>query len=307
MFKNLTKTQKGLYLVILTALISGFSVFINSLATKAIGNSHVFTTGKNLLVALILSIIVLTPFLFKKLQLLNKHQWLKLFIIGLIGGSIPFLLFFKGLTMSTSVNAAFIHKTLFIWVGILAVTFLKEKLTKLQLSALGLLLIGNFLLIGIKSWTFGLADLMILGATLFWAIEFVIAKKLLANIDYKIVAWARMFFGSIALLIFIASTNNLGALMSLEATQWGWISFTALLLLGYILTWYNSLSKLPATVCASILVVASPITTLLSNIFITNKYSIKTIVGSLIIVTATIVTFKILYSLKKHEKLAEQL
>ena len=102
--------KKGLIFVLFTAVISGVSVFVNKFAVQSVGNSHVFTTGKNLFVALVLSLFIFSPFIVNKLKSIKKNEWVKLVVIGFVGGSIPFLLFFKGLSLATSTNAAFIHK-----------------------------------------------------------------------------------------------------------------------------------------------------------------------------------------------------
>jgi len=278
--------QKALYLAFATAVISGLSVFFNSFATKVITNSNVLTTAKNILVALILSLVILTPTIIKKLSALNLKDWRNLFLIGIIGGSIPFLLFFKGLSLTSPVNAGFIHKTLFIWVALLAVPFLKEKLSKIQWLALAILLIGNYFLVGLKSFSFSTADLLILGATLMWAVEFVIAKKILKNIDFKIVSWARMFLGAIILLGYLIITKQAGALFALNLNQWSWLAISSIFLLGYVLTWYQALQKLPATLVTSVLVIASPITTALNALFITHKYSLNQGLSSLVLIIA---------------------
>ncbi|MFH0780097.1 MAG: DMT family transporter [Parcubacteria group bacterium] len=284
--KNLTSTQKGAYLACLTALISGFSVFLSKFATKAIPDSSVFTTAKNIGVALVLCLIVLLPSIFPKLKHLTKKDWLNLILIGIIGGSIPFLLFFKGLSISTAPATAFIHKTLFIWVAILAVPLLKEKISKMQLGALGLLLAGNFLLGSFSDWRFDRAGWLVLAATLFWAVEYVLAKKMLARIDAKIVAWARMFFGSIALIGFVLAIGKGALLISLNYHQLCWIGLSSCLLLGYVLTWYRALKYLPATAVTCILVIASPVTTALNSAFITHKYSPRDLFGAVVVICA---------------------
>ena len=102
----MTNTQKGFYLVLGTALISGLANFFNKFGMKALGkDAFQYTTLKNVVVALILTLIVLTPFIFKKLKKLVRKDWLKLSLIGLVGGSIPFLLFFKGLSLTSPVSA----------------------------------------------------------------------------------------------------------------------------------------------------------------------------------------------------------
>lgn len=284
--------NKGIYLALATAVISGFAVFVNKFASKAFSGPFVFTTAKNIGVALILVSIILLPKFIKQLRALNKKQWSYLLLIGLIGGSIPFLMFFKGLTMVSSGNAALIHKTLFIWVGILAVVFLKEKLGRLQILAFIALFAGNLLLLGFKGWEFGAGDGLIFGATLFWAVEFILAKKVLRDLSSEIVAWGRMFFGSIFLLGFLGATGRMGGLFSLEAGQLKWLLLSCPLLFGYVFTWYKALKYEKASIVTVALVPASLITTLLNSIFITGIFSLKQLIVSLLFTGGIFVFYK---------------
>src|SRR3989344_2164661 len=167
--------KNGLLLVFITAIISGFSIFINSFAVKGF-DSSVFTFSKNIVVALLLFSVLLFFGQFQELKRLSAKQWGQLALIGLIGGSIPFLLFFKGLQLTTGQTSAFIHKTIFIYVTVFAVIFLKEKLTYKHLIAASLLLAGNFLLI-LPDFNFSTGHLLILSATIFWAAENALAKQ----------------------------------------------------------------------------------------------------------------------------------
>ena len=45
----------------------------------------------------------------------------------MIGGSVPFVLFFEGLARAEATQAAFIQKTLVVWVALLAVPLLRER------------------------------------------------------------------------------------------------------------------------------------------------------------------------------------
>lgn len=285
--KNLTTLQKGIYLALGTAVISGFANFFNKFGLQAVAkDAYQYTTLKNIVVALILSIVILSPLIWSKLKGLKRKDWFKLIIIGLVGGSFPFLLFFKGLSMTSAVNASFIHKTLFLWVAILAWPILKEKLSKLQFLALGLLLVGNIIFGGLKSLSWGDAETIILIATILWAIENIIAKITLKNLDSIVVAWGRMFFGSIILIGFLAITNNTSGILNLSLNQLGWIILVSIFLTGYVTSWYSALKYAPVTVVTCILVLASPITTMLNSIFVIHKYSWLQVVGSLIILGA---------------------
>jgi len=300
-FQKFSNVKKGLYLVLGTALISGLAVFLNKFATDAVGNASVFTTAKNFIVAMILSLIILTPHVVDEFKKITKKEWLMLGAIGIIGGSVAFLLFFEGLARTNASSAGFIHKTLFIWVAILAIPLLKEKLSKIQFIALGLLIVSNFFLSGTNFLNFNTGSLLIFSATVLWAIEYVIAKKLLSTIDPKIVAWARMFFGAIIMIAFLLFTNQFRHLFTLNGLQWSWIVLTSAILLGYVLTWYFSMKHLPVSVLSSILVIASPITTLLNNIFVTHQYSTNQALGSLIALFGVSLIAYTLYKNNKNE------
>jgi drug/metabolite transporter (DMT)-like permease len=301
----MNKITKGLALVLGTALISGISVFLNKFAVTAISNSDVFTTMKNLTVGLVLTGLILLPIYFSKLKNIKLNEWLKLLAIGIIGGSVPFLLFFKGLSLTSASSAGLIHKSLFIWVSILAVWFLGEKIGKLQYLALGLLFLGNFTMLGFKMFNLSMGELLVLAATLMWAIEFIIAKKILANVAAEIVAWTRMCFGSIILLGYLFFTGQIGSLVILNSNQWFWIVISSILLLGYVLTWYKALAKLPAVTVTSILVIASPITTCLDLIY-SHKINIYQLSGSALIIAAVILLIYSFIKINEPQIISEQ-
>lgn len=256
--------KKGLWLVLGTAIISGISIFINKFGVQGI-DSSLFTGAKNFIVAIFLFSLIILAKDFKKLKELTKKDWLKLSFIGLSGGSIPFLLFFKGLQLTSASQGSFIHKTMFLWVGILALIFLKEKVSKgIAIGAI-MLLLGNFLLLKMNnsSLALTLGDWLILAATLLWSIETIISKQALKTIDNKIVAFGRMFFGSLIILVFLAATNNLSLVAKITSSQLIWILITSAFLLGYVFTWYSGLKYVKATVATTILLLGSVITTLL--------------------------------------------
>lgn len=279
--------RSGLYLALVTALISGFSVYINSFGVKQVPDPFVFTTSKNLLVGLVLAALVLAPAAWRELQNLSRRQWLSLVALGLVGGSVPFLLFFYGLSQATAPSAAFIHKTLFIWVAILAIPFLKERLGKLQIGALGVLVLGQLVLVGRPaSWDLGTAELFTLLATLFWAVEAVVAKRIMAGVSARVAVLGRMGFGALAMLGFLAVSGRVDTLAAMNGVQWAWVVLTSVLLLGYVTSYYGALKHAPATLVSSVLVLGSVITSLLHAIFSGRPYSAEQVAGFVLIVGA---------------------
>lgn len=261
------KEKLGLTLVFTTALISGFSIFINRFGVQEI-NPYVFTGLKNLIVGILILSLILLSKQRKKLKTLKPKQWTQLLLIGLVGGSIPFLLFFKGLTITIAAKAGFIHKTLFIYVSILAIIFLKEKISKGLTFGFITLLVGNILFLKVKPHGLVTGDILIFLATLFWAGEIVISKNLLKTLPAQIVIFGRMFFGSMFILIFLSVTGQVQAITQLTFGQIGWTLLTSAILLGYVLTFYTGLKYIPASLATAVLTLGAPITTLLTVIFL---------------------------------------
>ena len=259
--------NKGIQLALLTAAISGFSIFFSKIFVSKM-DPVVFTTLKNIFVAIVLSGFLFRPTLTASFRKLTKQDWIKLVLIGVIGGSIPFALFFTGLTMTTASTGAIIHKTLFIWVAFLAIIFLREKLTFLQMIGYTLILWGGMWTSGLRGINFNRGEQMILAATIFWAIENVIAKKALNTIPSELVAWGRMFIGSIILVSIVVWQGKTNTLFSLSFSNLQATLVGAAFLTGYVLTWYKALSKAPATVVSVVLTLSTIITGLLSTQFL---------------------------------------
>jgi len=293
-------SNKGLLLVFTTAFISGFSIFINKFGVKEF-NPYLFTFLKNALVAFFLVGLLLGLKEFKNLAKLSRKDWLTLAIIGLVGGSIPFLLFFKGLSLTTAANSAFIHKTMFLYVALLAAIFLKERVSgKILLGAL-LLLLGNSIFLKILPYGSREGDILVLLATLFWAVENVISKNALKRLSPRIVAFGRMGIGSLFILLFLLASGNIQAISKLTPLHFQWILISSAILFGYVTTWYTGLKYIPVSVATSILLLGSPITSLLTFFFAGGKLTQNQILGT-ILISAGIATILGIQKLRQMAK-----
>lgn len=250
-------------------------------------NPYIFTGLKNVIVALLLVSWLLMMRDWKILKNLNIKQWFLLLGIGLIGGSIPFLLFFKGLTLTTGIQAAFIHKTMFIYIALLAIVFLKEKMSRNFLIAGLILFLANILLLKATPHNFGFGDSLILTATLFWAGESVLSKYMLKDLSFRIIAGARMFFGSAFIIIFLLFTNQLSLASTISFHQLGWVMITSVLLFGYISTWYMGLKYVKVSEAAVILLLATPVTMILSWILLDEALLSSQFFGIMLALVAT--------------------
>jgi drug/metabolite transporter (DMT)-like permease len=270
---GIPKTRRwGLALAAATAVISGFSIFINGYGVRAWAgagaSTAAYTTLKTLVAALFLGAIAFAAARRAPAGALRPRggsQWRRLALVGVVGGGLPFLLFFEGLARASSGQAAFIHKTLLVWVALLAIPLLGERLNALHVGAMALLVAGQAVMSGLGYITFGAGEAMILAATLLWAVEVVIAKRLLADVPAPTVAVARMGVGALVLIGWTAMTGGFASLGSLSLTHWGWALVTGLALTGYVATWYGALARAQAVDVTAVLVFGAVVTALLET------------------------------------------
>ncbi len=273
--------MNGVLVAGITAVISGISVFANSYGVHHVPSPSVYTTGKNLVAFLVLGGGTLAASSWRRRASLTGQMsarwvaapvriatgspralsWVGLAYVGVIGGGVAFVLFFNGLARATATPAAFVHDTLVIWVVLLAGPFLHERVTRWNIAAIALLVGGEVALSkGIGHLVWGSGTSLVLAATLLWAVEVVVAKKLLSNVPPATVSLVRMGVGSAVLLGYLAIDGTLGSLIDLTRGQLGWVLFTGLLLAGYVGTWMTALSRARAIDVTSILVASALIT-----------------------------------------------
>jgi len=254
----------GLLLVSFTAILSGVATFVNSFAVSGTTSSDAFVTVRNVVVALLLvPLVFVIPAAQRRLSAVD---WGRLAVIGLVGGAVPFLLFFHGLQLAGpgSATASFAYRTLFLMAAVLGLVVLRERLSSRLAVAAVLLLGGNALLL---SWTGPLWNpgvLFVLAATALWAVEYTLSKRALRDLPLSTVALGRMGFGGVFLLAYLAATNQFGAAAGLTGGQFGWVLVSALLLVGFVATWYAGLKYVDLSTAAAVLVLAFPITWTLS-------------------------------------------
>lgn len=260
--------RAGILLALAAAVVSGFAVYANSFAIKAAPGALSFTTAKNLVAFVIIGAVFLgSPARGQSravLRELRPGQWLGLAYVGLIGGGLAFALFFTGLAGSSAVQAAFVQKSLVLWVALLAVPVLHEKLTWRQGVAVALLVAGQLLLSGAFTLPRTSAAIgLVFAATLLWAAEIVIVRRLLRQVPVALLGTVRLGAGLLVLLGWLAASAGLGQLAALGAV-WMWVIVTGVLLSGYVLTWFAALRRAQAVDVTAVLVLGAFITALLS-------------------------------------------
>ena len=282
----INESRKGVYLAALAALVSGVSIFINKFAVDSIKPPLLFISVKNVGVGLLVLAIIIVAGKWRGVRNLKRLDYVYLLLIAVIGGSLPFYLFFTGLSHIPAINGAIIQKTLVLWVAVLALPFLKEKLSKKQFFAIMLLFTGNLLIGGFKGFKFSQGEFYVLLATILWSVETVLAKKILSRVDSDLVIGFRMGLGSAILLTATAFTSPTPFTkgLSLTSIQWFWLLLTTSTLLVYVMTWYRALKLAPATTVTSVMVASTLVTNILSAVFVTHTWNVLMVVQAVFMI-----------------------
>lgn len=265
-----------------TALVSGVSVFVNSYGVHAVKQPAVYTTAKNLVAAvLLLAGLALVHLRSRRgdgarldrsaahgdvgiLRHLGAARWVGIGYVGVVGGGAAFVLFFTGLARTTAEPAAFLHDTLVVWVALLALPFLRERLAPWNVAAIGLLVVGQVAVAGgVGHLVAGRGEVLVLAATLLWAVETVVAKRLVTDVPPALLGAARMSIGVVVLVAYVALSGHWATLVGLDAHQLGWALLTGALLALYVSTWMLALSRARALDVTSVLVASVVVTALL--------------------------------------------
>ncbi len=252
----------GIGLVLVTVLISGVSNFLNFGAVQGT-DVDAWITVRNGVVALMLVPLALlvrpavrTP--------LRRSDWIRLAVIGLVGGTVPFLLYFHGFQMAAAqggaASASIGYRSLFLIATVLGVLFLGETVRRGFVLAAGLLLAGNVLLLSFTGplWTDGTGYVLL--ATGLWAGEYTLSKRVLRTVPAGTVALGRMGFGAVFLLGYLGVTGHGASIAGFGGANWMTLFLSALLLFAFVATWYTGLKTVDLSVATSLLLLSFPIT-----------------------------------------------
>ena len=260
-------SASGITWAIGTAVISGVAIWVNRFGVAAwsnAGGSLPYTTVKNMVAALVIGVVVwkVAPVAVDRREL--RRHWKGLTAIAVFGGAIPFALFFEGLSRATSTQAAFLHKSLLLWVAALAIPLLGEKVRTVHILAIAALFGGQVALAGgVTELAIGSGEAMILAATLLWSVEVVLAKRVLTDVPAGLVGLARMGGGALVLVLIGLISGATIPFGALGFEQVGWVLITGAVLAGYVYTWMNALSLAPAIDVTAVLVGSVIITAVL--------------------------------------------
>lgn len=159
----------------------------------------------------VIASLVFLPFVLTELKehhAVLRKQWKILFMLGLTGVAGFNTLIYIAMQYTTSINASLVNSLTPLFIVLLSVVFLREKLVRLQyigtaLSLIGVLVVlteGEMLLL--FSLTFNPGDLIVLAAVTLWAVYSVLMKKYGGPLPKKATFLVTMYIAIISLFPF---------------------------------------------------------------------------------------------------------
>ena len=250
---NAANPRLGYALAALNMVISGAAIYVNSLGVRMFSDSTLYTALKNSVVG----IAFLVPFVFSgrsraDWRRLGAREWLLLLTVSLIGGSVSYALYFRGLQLTTPVTASLVDHTQFLFVALFAALFIGERFGPAVWVALGALFAGVTLGISAGAVRLDAGMPFVAAATLLFAADFVLMKYLLRSTSALTVMTFKMTLGSLFLFLFVAATGRAGAIGQLSLLQWGFAGITGLILLAFSVTSVLGLRHASATATTAI-------------------------------------------------------
>jgi len=243
----------GYTLAALNMVISGVAIYVNSLGVRMFSDSTLYTALKNSVVGIALLVpLVLSGRSRADWRRLGARDLLLLVVVALVGGSVSYALYFRGLQLTTPVTASLVDHTQFLLVALFAALFIGERFGPAVWIALAALFAGITLGIGAGTVRLDAGMPFVAAATLLFAADFVLMKYLLRTVSALTVMTFKMTLGSLLLFLFVAAEGKAAGIGELSLLQLGFAGITGLILLAFSVTSVLGLRHASATATTAI-------------------------------------------------------
>ncbi|MFB6468486.1 DMT family transporter [Cytobacillus sp. Hz8] len=256
------------------------------------------------LIRWLIAFVLLTPFLYKSLirdhNILLKHKW-ALLLLSITGVSGYNTLLYLSLHWTTSINAAVINPITPIFIAILSVVILSERVEGAQMIGILFSIIGVLFIMtkgsfgNLASFSFNKGDLLVLLAVFVWALYSICLKKYAGTLPLYSTFYVTTFVGSILLIPF--------SLFELKFTSqpliWNISSISILFYVGFFaaivafLSWNIGVTKVGAARAGNYLNLLPVFAAILAPILTNESIMWYQIVGGIIVIAGVVISSKI--------------
>lgn len=196
--------------------------------------------------------------------LVRPPHGFRLLLVGCLGTSIAFVLFFTGAQRSTAVETVLClqiepaYSMLFAW------WFLRHRPTPRRLAAIALLLIGIFLAVGEGGFAFSPGVWLLLATPLCWQISHLVVLRGLAGVPPGVITGARYVHGGMVLLAYWVVSGGAGVTDGVDKMS-VLRQLPLLAIQGFVLSyggtyvWYMAIARLDLSRTTAIVVPSIPL------------------------------------------------
>jgi drug/metabolite transporter (DMT)-like permease len=233
----------------------------------------------------------------KRFKMPTKSEWGTIALLGLLNIPVNQFLFLTSLKLTTPPNVALAYAMTPVFVLLIAIFFLKEKITLLKSAGVVLSIIGAFVIISARGLNLSgdgfQGDMIAFAASFSWALYTIIGKRPSQRLGAFLVTGLGMALGFIMYLPIFAFLPAEVDFAAITPTNWGQIAYLAFMTSGvaYAL-WYHALTKLEASKVSVFNNLQPVLTTVLSIIFLGFALEQDFVIGASLIVIGVIITQK---------------
>lgn len=228
--------------------------------------------------------------IFYKDYVIEKQDKRRIWLLGMLGVSIYFILQHTALDMTTTVNSSILIATSPIFTMFLSTKlFQQEELTYAGIFGALLAFFGVFLVFtGGKGFSFGqktlIGDLLMLLNSVVWALFTVLGKDVVDKYDpFAVMAYAYLY-GTITMLPFAFTPGFVASLKAASITTWAAIIYLALFCSVYAYyMWYKGIRILGASQTAMFNYINPVIAVIIGVIFLKETWNMYTLIGGTLV------------------------
>ncbi len=231
----------------------------------------------------------------KQLKPLERQDWWKFLVLGIINIPINQFLFLTGVKLSSPPNVALAYALTPAFVLIIATVFLREAINLKRTLGIGIAIAGTVLILAEKGFDFNsdsfLGDIMALTASFSWAIYTILGKTLSRKYGAFYMTGMAMIMGLLSYIPIYLLHPAEFVFTEVTGTQWLQIFYLGAITsaVGYAL-WYLALTKIDASKVSVFNNIQPIFTTILTMIFFAYSPSLIFLLGGLLIICGVIIT-----------------
>lgn len=243
---------------------------------------------------LIASLVFVPWFITMGKPRIRKRDYPRVIVCGSTGVTLYNFLQNQGLTTAGAIDGSILDSMAPVFIALLAVTVLREKISGIQVLGIVLALLGSAVVVTNGSMDLGhmdagrmAGDILILLTGVCWAIYSTVLKGLLLRYDPSVLLVYTTWIGTLLLLpLAMLEPSPDWAALSLS----GWLHLFYLGLfasgLAYLL-WNKALSQVPAATAGAFLYLIPLFASLMAAVFLHERLGVFTVLGGLAVLFGT--------------------